>query len=241
MSVPELGPLTWTDLPVLKSAPIVAGRQLIEHPTSWAASHPGGAPGIPTAGGTSLLQRAPADRLAPRMAQQSLTFSGRAVEAEDWRHLVQVQQSGSAFTFFAEWPVVDTWRLREDDPVRTLFQLSRPYPLDLFTRAALPPRAVVEDVPNSPTPLGPQELTVIGSGVPGPGEILIADGTRVVEVETADLAPEGPWRQLSLHYFPMYVVTITSSTQDWQAEGALGFTWELLEHLPPRTWRATNA
>lgn len=239
MPVPELGPLTWTDLPVLRSAPIVAGRQLIEGPTSWAASHPGGAPGIPTAGGTTLRQRLPADRLAPQMAQQALTFSGLAVEAEDWRHLVQVQQSGGAFDFFVEWSVVDTWRIRADDPVRTLFQLSRPYPLDLFTRVALPPRAVVEDVPGSPTPLGPQELTIIGSGVPGPGEILIADGTRVVEVQTDDLAPEGPWRQLSLHYFPMYVVTISSASQSWQGGGGLTFAWELLEHLPPRNWRAT--
>jgi len=235
----ERGPLTWTDLPILREPPYIGGRQMAGSGTEWAATPPAQPAGIPTGAGTTLRQRAPGNRLAPAFFRQTFDFSGRAVESDDWRHLLAVEAAGDPVDWFTEWPTVDVWRIRLDDTVRTHWQLSRPIPRDLFSAAQYPVRAFVEDRQGTLTPTAAEQLTEISSGSPGAGEILIPADERVLEVVTADLAPEGPWRQLRLEFNPLYIVTLDAFDKSEARPGDLRFRMSLGEHLPPRTYRAT--
>jgi hypothetical protein len=239
--IPERGYLTWLDLPVLGVAPIVGGRQLADGGTEWRASRPQAPPGLSTGAGTTISQRAPGHRLAAESTfQQTFSFAAQAVEADDWRHLLDVFGGTTAFTWFTEWPLVDVWRIRDDDPVRTTWQLSRWLPRDLFPSSVYPVRAAIVDVPDSPAPVGETLLTEIGSGVPGPGEILVPEGVRVEEVTTEDLAPQGPYRRLRIEYQPLYLVTLNAFESGASESGTLNFTATLLESIQKRNYRATS-
>lgn len=233
-----LGPFTWENLRILDVPPRIAGREMINHPPEWRASHPGSPPGIQSGAGTTLRQLMPVDRLAPRAVQQSFTLAALAVDEGDWDHLLAVRELGEPWELYIRWPQVDTIRIREaqETAVRTHWQTSRAIPLDLDPVAFV--RAEIVDTQGSPSPAGVTPLTVIGSGVPGPGEILVPEGERVREVVTEDLVPLGPYRQLRLVYQPIHSVTVQNGEM---TADPLSLSWELLEDLPapPNGWRAT--
>ncbi len=105
------------------------------------------------------------------------------------------------FDLWIELPFEERWVLRGD--ARTVFTLSRPTAgdvVDLSPSGDYFPRARIEDWP---TPGNEVELTVIDSGIPGAGEILIDLESQSTAVQTADLAAEATGgRALVVKHWP---------------------------------------
>jgi hypothetical protein len=235
----EAGYLTWTSPRILRTAPVIDGRQLVDTGTDFSVRETPAPAGIATEAGTMVHQLAPAHRLASDAAQKTIGLSGVAAESGDWRSLLATLARRQRVTLFVEWPTVEIWRIRADDAVRTHWQLGRDLPRDLTTATNYPVLAVVEDHPDSPAPAGETPLVEITSGSPGPGEILVPEGVRVTELVTADLASEGPWRQLRVEFQPLFYVTIDAFDSTIDQPGALRFSMTLLESLLPRNYRST--
>lgn len=234
------GPYQWPPgLKVLTSPPIIDGREM-DVQADWAATRPGTPPGIATAGGTSLAQVVVGHPLAARgAAEESFTLAARAHDSGDWEHLDRIATSIRPVTFFAEWQVADVWRITTPpgETTRTRFVLSRSIPYDQFTSTRYPVKAYVEDVPGTPTPTPAVELTPIPVGTPAPGEILVAEGVEVTEVETSDLAAsEGVWRQLVLRYYPVRLVTISNLSRNWPAGDGLTWSMDITGFLRARSY-----
>lgn len=229
---------------VLRRPPILGGREM-DPVSEWSRAHPGTAPGIRMGDGGVVLQTVLGHRLAARGARaETLDFSIQNATFDDWVHLEELRTRPTAFAAYFELPRVDIFRLSPDDPVRTLFFLSRPLPYDDpasgLSFSALPATVRLEDVPGKPEAVPdvpPTVLTRIDSGTPGPDEVLIPDGFVEV-IETADVSPDAPWRQLYVEANRWTYVMI-SNLEQTESGGGFTTSLSLQEVLLPKEFEAT--
>jgi hypothetical protein len=235
-----LGPLAWSELRIPLGVVWIDGKDYRDVGT-WRLGNPGQPPGLQTAGGTTLLQRLPANRLAATQPQQSYQVAVQTKTEADFRLVSDLKTLSGPVRLFVAWEESSTWRIfaPAQDPTRTHFQL--PYEIDhgLWTPTEYPSRAALVDHPDSPTPQGEVELTVIVTGVPAPGEIVVESTGRVVEVVTDDVSAEGPWRMLRLRYYPTRLVTLSDFSEELTAGGAHRVSFSFLDARERRTYRTT--
>lgn len=218
---------------VLRSPPIIGGYQYTTCEASMSVSPPEIGIGIPMLGGGAVYQRTAASVLAPLSLKPdtfNLLLDG-ITDTEHWQlsSMLSTAQA-SPVTMFVEWPRTCEWLITGG---RTVWTLDRSTAYGTIDYADYAPTAYIRDL-GAPTG---DVLTVINSGTPSAGEILVSDTTDATTVTTVDLVADAG-RVLVLRYHPMRLVTIAAAPRSYEYPdvGKHAVELELVEHVPTRAW-----
>ena len=210
-----LGPLSWNLTPAYGSDLFINGF-LLDPQATRSFLRPGNGASIPMLSGAGLHQLVIAHPDAP----ESLLPLGLSVSVIETTAASFLESQGAlekSFDLWVEYPIEERWRLRTGD-TRTTFTLSRPTAgplIDLTAGQPHAPRARVSDWPDEDTETD-TPLTVIGSGSPSSGEIVISSTARTttVEVDAALTDAADGTRALVVLHWPLRRQTLVSIATD---------------------------
>ena len=219
------GPRTWLGTPAYAGLVLVDGYQIDDQATR-SFLKPGLVRNVRLLSGASYAQRLVAHpHSVEDLTPLNLSLALFAQTVSD--HFTLAELLSKSFEMWVELPIEERWRIRPDG--RTIFTLSRPtagtvVPMQAGQKYA--PEARISDYPLQ-NPDTDTPLTVIPSGIPSSGEIVINPISRSTTVQTADLtAEETGARQLIVKHWPLRRQVFRS----WAAE----------ETLPQRVLQGLN-
>ncbi len=208
-----LGPTSWLKTKAYGEDVYIDG-QLIDPQSVRTFLKPGQGAVVPLLSGAGLHQQLVGHPHAPESTTPlGIVLSILATTVPDLflfdRILTQL------FDLWVELPFEDRWVLRGDG--RTVFTLSRPTAglvVDTTASGAYAPSARISDFPVEDVGTD-TALTVIESGSPAAGEILISATARTTTVTTADLSAEAPGvRALVVRHWPVRVYALKSKADE---------------------------
>lgn len=177
---------------------------------------------LTTLAGTQVLQRIGIGGDAP-LNLRPLTFSARfSCDSEaDYFRLVGAADSGTRVYLMPHLWIEDRWYIPGANPGQTTWRTSRRLAHHLpgysYDFASRQPQVLVDDVPQ----------TVLSSGTPGAGEVVVPDTGGYVEVVT----PAGlSGSYLALRYAPELVATLEVRWQNEQGN-LLICEFSVIDHL----------
>jgi hypothetical protein len=207
------GPISWGFTRVL-GLPILIDGQELDPKEALVLLSPGQVKTVRLLSGTAFNQLVLAHPHAPEsVAPIGLTLTKTAQTVVD--HLLQLGAFDRPFDLWLEYPIEERWRIRDDG--RTVFTLSRPTAgevVDVTATGPYFPRASIRDFPVE-NPANETALTVIESGVPAAGEILVDTTTRSTTIQTDDLSVEATGaRALVFLHWPVRRMTVSTFQLD---------------------------
>lgn len=145
-----------------------------------------------------------------------------ATEA-DYQRFVNAEARGVAVELWLDLPAVEFWYIPGADAGATTWQTLRRQPWHIagVTHATRPPKVLIDDV----------ELTVVTSGPPGVGEVVVANSGGSIGTLTTNASDTSGATWLELRYHPVLLVAIKNVSREIADFNHIVVSAELVEHL----------
>lgn len=220
---------------VLRSAPIVAGHQILQADYTFAArplADAGGAGVVGMAAGGAVFQRSLATLRAPLDLTGELVSLSVTASSEDsyfrWKRIASLAKRAPVAIFYED-PIEEAWPIFD---ARTSYRLSRYFPFDLVAFADYTPSVWIADAPDGTTE---DAQTVVTTSPPSASEVTIDDTSRSDAIETPDLSAEAG-RLLVVRYHPLRLFTLESISREAREPNGLSYEISLREFVEAKDW-----